>query len=98
MYGIYSKYLTALKESIMDKAEELMSQMEHRRWCAERYIMGYRHEEYEPGTDIKKQKDLWRVHSDLVPFSKLSDKEKAKDLVHLTIDTINEIIKTIDSQ
>lgn len=97
MYGIYNLYLASLNKKYKKKTEIILSQMEHRRWCAERYIMGYRYENYKPNTIIKDEKDLWRVHNDLVPFSKLSNQEKAKDLVHLTIDTINNIINELSN-
>ena len=51
---------------------ELMAQMEHHRWCAERYLDGWE------TADVKdKQKKL---NPSLVPWDKLGPEEKAKDL------------------
>ena len=47
--------------------------LEHERWCAYMRANGYRKTEGE-------RNDLGKMHDDLVPFSKLKDKEKGKDL------------------
>lgn len=94
MYGIYEHYLQCLQKCYAAQCDAIISQMEHRRWCAERYIMGYQYADMQSGSNLKKQKDNWKVHNDLVPFSKLNDKEKAKDLVHLTMPAINDILKS----
>ena len=96
MYGIYEKYLPCLKNCFSHNYETIISQMEHRRWCAERYIMGYRFEDYQKTDAVKQGKDFWRVHNDLCSFSQLANKEKAKDLVYLTIDAIKSIIESED--
>jgi hypothetical protein len=53
---------------------------EHRRWCAERLLAGWRPmPEGVPPESRKLQKDAWRRHWDLVLFEKLPDGEDRKD-------------------
>ena len=97
MFGIYERYLPCLKNCYKDKYKEIISQMEHLRWCAERLIMGYRLEKYNSDSPVKNEKDSWRVHTDLLPFGELTDKDKAKDLVFLTIDATKSIIASVNN-
>lgn len=59
------------KFSFADVEVEMLSKMEHNRWMAERLISGWR---YAPETD-----PLAKQHSSLVPWERLSDKERKKD-------------------
>jgi hypothetical protein len=53
----------------------MLMQMEHLRWNADRSIVGYRCS-HDSGI-----KDLnFKLHKMIIPFYKLSDKEKKKDL------------------
>jgi hypothetical protein len=64
MYDTYLKY----------NDSPMLMQMEHLRWNADRSIVGYR-SSHESGI-----KDLdFKLHKMIIPFYKLSDKEKKKD-------------------
>jgi hypothetical protein len=64
MYDTYLKY----------NGSPMLMQMEHLRWNADRSIVGYR-SSHESGI-----KDLdFKLHKMIIPFYKLSDKEKKKD-------------------
>ena len=65
MYDTYIKYHDS----------PMLMQMEHLRWNADRSIVGYRCS-HDSGI-----KDLnFKLHKMIIPFYKLSDKEKKKDL------------------
>ncbi|WP_257479413.1 hypothetical protein [Alistipes timonensis] len=49
--------------------------MEHRRWCADRSIIGYRDTCAERLKDI----DCFKLHWSIVPFKDLPEKERDKD-------------------
>jgi hypothetical protein len=50
---------------------ETLAELEHIRWCRYHYIHNWK---YGPATDSSK-----RIHNCLIPFSELSEEEKAKD-------------------
>ena len=56
-------------------AVKLMA-LEHERWCAYMRTEGYRYAE--------KRNDLGKMHNDLLPYSRLQEKEKGKDL-HISL-------------
>jgi hypothetical protein len=69
MYKTFKTYRTLLNER-----PELLYQMEHLRWCAERSITGYRdtHEQ-----DLKE--GTYQLHKLIVPYKDLPEAEKLKD-------------------
>ena len=81
MYGAYQKYEST-------ESRDLLMEMEHRRWMAERVIVGFKpfHHMTRPGTvepewkaEFKRKKNQYKLHNLLVPFSKLPESEKSKD-------------------
>lgn len=71
MYKTYSVYRELLQQN-----PELLYQMEHLRWCAERSITGYR-DAHEQG--IKCGKDDFQIHKLIIPYHMLPESEKEKD-------------------
>lgn len=71
MYMTYSIYRELLQQN-----PELLYQMEHLRWCAERSIAGYK-DAHEQG--IKYGKDDFQLHKLIVPYHMLPENEKDKD-------------------
>lgn len=65
MYGIYQRYAE----------NSALHEMEHRRWCADRSIIGYRDTCAERLKDI----DCFKLHWSIVPFKDLPEKERDKD-------------------
>ena len=65
MYGIYQRYAE----------NSALHEMEHRRWCADRSIIGYRDTCAERLNDI----DCFKLHWSIVPFKDLPEKERDKD-------------------
>jgi len=76
--------------SIFDKIKndetfiEKLSEMEHRRWMAERFMDGWRFGD--------KRNNKKKIHNLLVPYNQLSDQEKSKDT-----DMINNMKKLVTS-
>ena len=71
MYKTYMAYRGHLQ-----KNPEVLYQMEHLRWCAERSIAGYR-DTHEQG--IKCAKDDFQLHKLIIPYHMLSRSEMEKD-------------------
>lgn len=71
MYKTYITYRELLQQN-----PEVLYQMEHMRWCAERSITGYR-DAHEQG--IKCGKDDFQLHKLIIPYYMLSQSEKDKD-------------------
>ena len=65
MYDIYRRYA----------GNPALQEMEHRRWCADRSIIGYRDTCAERLKDI----DFFKLHWSIVPFKDLPEKEQDKD-------------------
>lgn len=87
IYKLYKSYRPLLVQQ-----PELLYQTEHLRWCAERTIAGYRdmHEE-----NIKNP--VYKMHSLIVPYHDLNDKEKSKDrnVLHI-MDQVIELAESPD--
>lgn len=83
MYKTYTAYRKMLQEN-----PEVLYQMEHLRWCAERSITGYR-DAHEQG--IKYGKDDFQIHKLIVPYHMLPESEKDKDK-----DVLENMDKVID--
>lgn len=63
-------------EALSPDTMELLSELEHMRWCRYHYLNNWRYGVPENGKnkDVRK-----RIHKDLVPYSTLSEEEKKKD-------------------
>lgn len=98
MYKTYKTY-----RKLLQKRPELLHQMEHLRWCAERSITGYK-DAHEQG--IKYDKDDFQIHNLIVPCYMLPSSERIKDrdvleimdkVIRLSKETkgfkINQIVK-----
>ena len=83
MYNTYKTYRKLLQHN-----PEVLYQMEHLRWCAERSITGYL-DAHKQG--IKSNKDDFQIHNLLVPYDKLPKSEKLKDRDVLEI--MDKVIK-----
>ena len=104
MYKTYQRYEAAMKEKGLteEAVNEVLSRMEHRRWCAERRIMGYVPADYKSSSDtfskseLEKNKNFWRIHLDLRPFDSLNKESQNKaDTVHRSLETINSILSAV---
>ncbi|MBR0309624.1 MAG: hypothetical protein IJQ97_01945 [Paludibacteraceae bacterium] len=73
MYNRYEAYDTAPNYPIL-------SRMEHLRWCAERYILGYHRE----NDKLKCAFDNYKIHYGLRPFDDLHEQDKHKDMDVIT--------------
>lgn len=86
MYGYYIEVLAehgihtsedmkcADKKADLDKACDLLAEVEHRRWIAERTVSGWRQKK---GNEVRM--DEYQIHKLIIPYSKLDESEKAKD-------------------
>lgn len=77
MYGIYQRYA----------GNSALPKMEHRRWCADRSIIGYRNTCAEQLKDI----ECFKLHWHIVPFKDLPPKEKNKDMD--VVENMEKILK-----
>ena len=86
MYKTYKTYRT-----LLDKRPDLLYQMEHLRWCAERSITGYR--------DTHEQclkENTYQLHNLIVPYKDLPETEKAKDADVLNnLDTVYDLAQNM---
>ena len=55
---------------------ETLSVLEHERWAEEKRSMGW---VFADDYQNKQERDLRRVHCDLIPYEELTEEEKAKD-------------------
>ena len=83
MYKTYKTY-----RKYFQRNPEVLYQMEHLRWCAERSITGYR-DAHEQG--VKYTQDDFQIHKLIVPYGKLPTHEKLKDRDVLEI--MDKVIK-----
>lgn len=60
-----------------DQDKELLAPTEHNRWVAERLLAGWQFG--------KSRVDAPRVHPDLIPFNKLNDEQRAKDISQIDV-------------
>lgn len=61
---------------------ELLSQLEHMRWCRYHYLNNWSYAEAEDG--VRKNKDR-RVHADLIPWENLDNNAKEKDRENIRV-------------
>lgn len=82
MYGSYMKY----------GGYDRLFVLEHRRWCAERSIIGYR----DTHTELSDFKDVtvFKCHKCIVPFKDLTENDKGKDMD--VISNMDKILKIIE--
>ena len=71
MYHIYQRY----EKYDSQPNYPILSQMEHLRWCADRYILGYQR----VNDKMKYAFDNYKIHYDLCPFSQLHAQDQRKD-------------------
>ncbi|MEQ1741634.1 MAG: NAD-binding protein [Candidatus Nitrotoga sp.] len=88
--------------ALIDNHKEVLMQMEHQRWCAERLLDGWRYTQRamkngapdgEPDKDKIKADKLKNLSYCLVPYSSLptkEDKEKDKDVVDIMKKVLNQ--------
>ncbi|WP_028296735.1 NAD-binding protein [Olivibacter sitiensis] len=58
-----------------------LAPMEHKRWSAEKMVFNFKYGSLkEPHEDAKILKDILKIHDQLIPYEKLSDREKEKDI------------------
>lgn len=69
MYNTFGKY------DRLNVPRACLHRMEHLRWCADRYIAGYR---FCPGAR-REDKEIYKVHKDLIPFDELPEEDRNKD-------------------
>lgn len=69
MYDTFEKY------DRMSVPRSVLHRMEHLRWCAERYIVGYRFCQGASSPD----KETYKVHGNLVGFDSLTESDRDKD-------------------
>lgn len=83
---------------------DVLAEIEHRRWCADLLLKGFRCVQDESESDAleaswyaeKREKERWqrqKLHVALLPFGVLSDKEKNKDISQ--IEGIPEFLRAI---
>lgn len=58
----------------------VIAPIEHKRWCAEKMVLNYRYNNLPKESIAKGAREHLKIHDLLIPFEKLSDKEKGKDL------------------
>lgn len=72
----------AAKEFISPEQLELLAELEHIRWCRYHYLNNWRRGIPENG---KRKDPRLRIHTDLIPYAKLTDSEKEKDRENIRI-------------
>jgi hypothetical protein len=75
--GLHEEPLNSNKKGITGFSEEqveLLAAMEHERWCAERWLAGWKHGE---------RNDENKTHPDLVPWTELPKGEEKKDYAQI---------------
>lgn len=75
IYDTFAKYYDVLNGN-----RTTLSSMEHRRWLADRTIVGYRaYNPYQIGRSLKAKKDIYKFHHCIRPFDELAEGDKNKD-------------------
>lgn len=69
-------------EHISEEQLELLAELEHIRWCRYHYLNNWNYGIPANGKNKDKQK---RIHTDLIPYEKLSDEDKEKDRENIRI-------------
>ncbi len=69
-------------DTIRPEHLEILSELEHMRWCRFHYLNNWSYGEPVNG---KAKNTAARTHSDLVPYSSLTDKEKEKDCENVRV-------------
>ena len=69
-------------DTILPEHLEILSELEHMRWCRFHYLNNWKYGEPVNG---KAKNTAARTHSDLVPYSSLTDKEKEKDRENIRV-------------
>ena len=79
-------------ESIL-QAYPVIAPVEHTRWCAERMVMNYRYGALpKEGKARSLVKDRLKIHDQLVPYNRLNEHEKKKDLdIFLLMPLLNSL-------
>lgn len=72
----------ASEEALSPELLELLSELEHIRWCRYHYLNNWRRGTPENGK--RKDPDL-RIHADLIPYQELTDGEKEKDRENIRV-------------
>jgi len=63
------------KKALPDPELVLLSEMEHSRWCAERWLLGWQFGEPKD----REERIRLKINRDLVPWANLDPKEREKD-------------------
>lgn len=77
MYGTYISILSRIQKLPSDKYDVIkrtLPDMEHRRWCAERIVAGWRQKDID-----ELRVNERRIHKSIIPYNELSEGEKIKD-------------------
>ena len=77
IYGTYIQILSRIQQLPPNEYEtikKVLPEIEHRRWCAERTLAGWRQKDKD---EIRV--DERRIHKSIIPHKELSDSEKVKD-------------------
>lgn len=70
----YRSTLPIMSQGVTNIVADKLAQTEHLRWIAERTLAGWRQK-----ANDEKRVDELKIHTDIIPYSSLSDKEKIKD-------------------
>ena len=71
----------------------VIAPIEHKRWCAEKMVLNYRYGILPEGRAAKNNvKERLKIHDQLIPYEKLKDTEKEKDLnIFLLMPLLNSL-------
>ena len=85
-------YMPLTRENIID-AYPVIAPIEHKRWSAEKMVLNYRFGVLPQDRASKNiAKEILKIHDQLIPYEKLTDIEKEKDLnIFLLIPLLNSL-------